>query len=62
MQTTSVSNAAGKVDDDDDEAAPAPIVMKRTNAKSTKSAKSGVKRKSLFGIPIGKKEQVISVQ
>lgn len=61
MQAPSASNAISKDDDGDDEAAPAPIVMKRS-AKSTKSGKSGVKRKSLFGIPIGRKEQVVIVQ
>lgn len=55
------TNATSKDDEDDDEAAPAPIVMKRT-AKSTKSGKSGVKRKSLFGIPIGRRQEVVTVQ
>lgn len=63
MQTTSTQDRTGQVaEEEDDDAAPAPTVMKKVTAKSTKSAKSGAKRKSFFGIPIGKKEQVVTAQ
>ena len=58
MPAPSSENLTDQGADEDDEAAPAPTVMKRATAYSTKSAKSGVKRKSIFGIPIGKKEHV----
>ena len=59
MQTISGPSKMGQVAEEDEDAAPAPVIMKST-AKSTKSTKSGVKRRSLFGIPIGKKEPVVA--
>lgn len=62
MQTTPDSNNVAPVSDDDDLAAPAPTVMKWMPAQSTKSSRTGGKRRSIFGIPIGRREPVVTVQ
>lgn len=57
-QSDSNTNRMSQVVEEDDNAAPAPIVRKREPKAA--AAAAGPKRKSFFGIPLGKPKRVLA--